>query len=1053
MDAMNELLSQFDAFVSAVHDGREPYKWQRRLVRFIIEHGRWPERIAAPTGAGKTMAIDVHVFLNALAGLAKQPSRTAPDGLADAVAAYRDALAKLPRRLVMTVNRRALVDDQYEAACALAACLDDPSQNDLLHAVRQGLIVRERGNLGDGEFSSSEYCRVTRLRGGAAIDPETRSWRYRPTACQIICATPDMFGSRLLFHGYGTTPEASPIEAGLLAYDTVLVADEAHLNRQLVKTAMSVQRLERLQANPVADCVTLLQVVSTTATQQNDDAAAPDDAETGGTDAERTVGVEALDFASDEALKSRLAKPKPVMLEECFGNDKQFAQSMAELCVNAANVYGDGGVIGVIVNSVAMAQSVCSALETLLQKQRKAAVSDESSADCKAAVAKQIRSFVGPMREYDKRQLMRGRLFDAIQGDAAAQAETDLRFVIATQTMEVGIDADFAALVTELPSASALAQRAGRVNRRGVRESGLITVVAHDATPKNSVYTDEELQQARDWIDSLPQIAGNEGFPVPDMAAWNTVQCPPPPDALRRATLQRLEAWDVENLSHTDEQLSGFMPLPMQGAADLNLWLRDDLQPDDVSVSVVVRDLPQGDADACAVLNAARPVPDEVFPVRNRRQLDDIDKAQRKAQQKPQEEFRIFIVRSRDGDDAVTVWQPQPDLKLSDVVRAGDVLVVDANAKLFDRGLHVLTPELGEKKCERECDVHAQCQRDAIVVSTTMSVEAKQGDATNRSVHVDSALAQVLAKIRDADLAAEHDEVEPLKKLLDETEQQLLKKAIDKAYGPQEDDSLKDQSEWWMNAATDRLIVPLDDAGDDPMWLVLRTADEALSGGAARQEMRTPWKNSGLMYLDRDDGHQRSVEVRAEQFLDVLGMPDALREDVALAARHHDDGKKDRRFQRLLHYRLPEPDQYDSSTYLAKSRFRVVAVEQRLRRELDLQGWRHEQRSAADVWANRDAYHAHDAELVTRLAGTSHGHGRSCFRDNAERLIPQSVMAQSSDPDLDMASIRKSAEALFDGGLWERIITRTNARYGMWGVAYLEAILRSADVNVSKEGR
>ncbi|WP_169275825.1 type I-U CRISPR-associated helicase/endonuclease Cas3 [Bifidobacterium moraviense] len=1051
---MNELLGQFDAFVSAVHDGRKPYQWQRRLVRFIIEHGRWPERIAAPTGAGKTMAIDVHVFLSAMAGLAKQPSRTAPDGLADTVAAYRDALARLPRRLVMTVNRRALVDDQYEAACALAACLDDPGQNDLLHAVRQGLIVRERGNLGDGEFSSSEYCRVTRLRGGAAIDPETRSWRYRPTACQIICATPDMFGSRLLFHGYGVTPEASPIEAGLLAYDTVLVADEAHLNRQLVKTAMSVQRLERLQANPVADCVTPLQVVSTTATQQNDGAAAPDNAEVGSAETEHTVGVDERDFAVDEALKSRLTKPKPVALEEYAGNDKQFAQSMAELCVKTAEAYGDGGVIGVIVNSVAMARDVRRAMEEVLRlRKKKSAATDESVKRCEIPIDKQIQSFVGPMREYDKRQLMSGRLFDAIQGDSTAQAETGLCFVIATQTMEVGVDADFAALVTELPSASALAQRAGRVNRRGKREAGPIIVVAHDATPKNSVYTDEELQQAKDWIDSLPQIAQHDGSSVPDMAAWNTVQCPPPADALRRAALQRLEAWDVENLSHTDEQLSGFMSLPMQGAADLNLWLRDDLQPDDVSVGVVVRDLPQGDADACAVLNAARPVPDEVFPVRNRRQLDDIDKAQRRAQQKPQEEFRILIVRSRDGDDAVTAWQPQPDLKLSDVVRAGDVLVVDANAKLFDRGLHVLTPELGEKKCERECDVQAQCQRDAIVVSTTMSVEAKQNDATNQPARVDSALAQALVKIRDADLAAEHDEAESLKQLLDETEQQLLKKAIDKVYGSQEDDSLKDRSEWWMDAATDRLVVPLEDAGDDPVWMVLRTAVDALSGGAAQQEMRVPRKNSGLVYLDRDDGHQRSVEVRATRFLDVLGIVDGIREDVALAARHHDDGKKDRRFQRLLHYRLPEPDQYDASTYLAKSRFRVVAVEQRLRRELDLQGWRHEQRSAADIWANRNAYHAHDAELVTRLAGTSHGHGRSCFRDNAERLIPQSVMAQSSDPDLDMASIRKSAEALFGDGLWERIITRTNARYGIWGMAYLEAILRAADVNVSTEGR
>ena len=1048
MDAMNELLSLFDAFVGAMHDGRKPYQWQRRLVRFIIERGHWPERIAAPTGAGKTMAIDVHVYLNALAGLAKLTNRpengthsaAVPDGLQDAIAAYRDALAKLPRRLVMTVNRRALVDDQYEAACALAECLDDADageaqqQRVLVQAIREGLIIRERGCHSENTtFASSDYCRVTRLRGGAAIDPETRSWRYRPTACQIICSTPDMFGSRLLFHGYGTTPAASPIEAGLLAYDTVLVADEAHLNRQLVKTAMSVQRLERLQTNPLEDCVTPLQVVSTTATQQDDDAVVSDDTET-----ERTVGVEERDFAVDESLRSRLTKPKPVTLEECAGNDKQFAQSMAELCVETADVYGDDGVIGVIANSVPMAQAVRSAMEKILQDRRKVTSPDESAADRKVAIDKQIRSFVGPMREYDKRQLMRGRLFDAIQGDLCAQAETGLRFVVATQTMEVGIDADFIALVTELPSASALAQRAGRVNRRGARESGPIVVVTHDTVPKKSVYTEAELQQARSWIDALPETSQNSGSSVPDMAAWNAVQCPPPSDSLRRKALQRLEAWDVENLSHTDERLSGFMELPEQGSADLNLWLRDDLQSDDISIGVVVRDLPHGDADACAVLNMARPVPDEVFPVRYRGQLREIEQTMQK------EGIRIFVVRSSDGDDAVKAWRPQSGRRLEDVVHAGDMLVVDADAGLFDAALHVLSPGRGGS---REHDVYALCQRDAVVVRTDAN------DGSGEVSQADAALARIMVKIRDTDLQADTGENMRLCDLLDESERQLLQKAIDKTNGMQDRGLFADRPDW-LSIPTDRLVVPIDGAGDDPMWMVIRSTSDALSDGAAQQELQVPAAGRRrLVYLDRSDGHQCAVEDRARRFLEALDIPGDISDDMVLAARHHDDGKKDDRFQRLLHYGLTQPDRYDSSTYLAKSRFRIIAVERRLRRELELQGWRHEQRSAADIWANRGAYAAHDTELVVRLAGTSHGHGRSCFRDGAERLIPQSVMERTSDPDMDIAAIRKSAEELFDYGLWERIITHTNVHYGIWGVAYLEAILRAADVNVSGEGR
>lgn len=55
-----------------------------------------------------------------------------------------------------------------------------------------------------------------------------------------------MFGSRLLFRGYGTSRTMRSMEAGLLAYDTVLVADEAHLSRQLLETAQQVDRIESI---------------------------------------------------------------------------------------------------------------------------------------------------------------------------------------------------------------------------------------------------------------------------------------------------------------------------------------------------------------------------------------------------------------------------------------------------------------------------------------------------------------------------------------------------------------------------------------------------------------------------------------------------------------------------------------------------------------------------------------------------------------------------------------------------------------------------------------
>src|SRR5439155_1568041 len=65
---------------------------------------------------------------------------------------------------------------------------------------------------------------IGRFRGGAL---PARSWRDHPGACAVLCATPDMWGSRLLFGGYGTPALAAPREAGLLAFDPAVVAAEA----------------------------------------------------------------------------------------------------------------------------------------------------------------------------------------------------------------------------------------------------------------------------------------------------------------------------------------------------------------------------------------------------------------------------------------------------------------------------------------------------------------------------------------------------------------------------------------------------------------------------------------------------------------------------------------------------------------------------------------------------------------------------------------------------------------------------------------------------------
>lgn len=44
-------LSNFDEFFAAMNNGHFPFSWQCELLEYTVRTGRWPDQIAAPTGA------------------------------------------------------------------------------------------------------------------------------------------------------------------------------------------------------------------------------------------------------------------------------------------------------------------------------------------------------------------------------------------------------------------------------------------------------------------------------------------------------------------------------------------------------------------------------------------------------------------------------------------------------------------------------------------------------------------------------------------------------------------------------------------------------------------------------------------------------------------------------------------------------------------------------------------------------------------------------------------------------------------------------------------
>lgn len=188
--------------------------------------------------------------------------------------------------------------------------------------------------------------------------------------------------------------------------------------------------------------------------------------------------------------------------------------------------------------------------------------------------------------------------------------------------------------------------------------------------------------------------------------------------------------------------------------------------------------------------------------------------------------------------------------------------------------------------------------------------------------------------------------------------------------------------------------------------------------------------------------HMDGVGERAGRIAESLGLPEETVQDLRLAGRLHDLGKVDRRFQEQLVGGDPvELEMLEEP--LAKS----LPGARRIRRYP--RGMRHEIASVAMADSDpRILSPAHDRDLVLHLIGTHHGFGRPLppILEDAERQ----TLAYTFDgvtiemrPDLTEGSLALDMADRF----WRLV-----ERYGYYGLAWLEAILRLADHRQSEEG-
>lgn len=901
-----------------------PFSWQEEVLDHICEHGVWPERINAPTGSGKSSVVDIHLFANALAAVGAAP--------------------RVPRRLCVTVGRRALVDSQADRANKILdrmgkALANESDESDILRRVAEALQSFQTRNDGQG----SGPFEVGHIRGEL-------SNRTLPvtdiSACAIIAATPDMYGSRALFRGYGSTKAARPRETALLAMDTVMVLDEAHMNRQLLHTT---QRIAELQKREVNLGVPTLQVVETTATPSTEDS----DSTTLGVD------IEALDSPNDEKLRDRVYSHKELVLRPIDKWDgKPGNRAVVDAAVGAIKEFlarrGAGEdskkahTVGCIVNHVRTAIVIKEALvkNKVLEKEE------------------EVQLLVGRMRPYDLKKLQKkhSKLF-------TTEGDKSVKVVVATQTLEVGIDVDFADLVTELAPASSLAQRFGRVNRLGRREDSKVVVigpVSGDSVKKDAPpYKEVDLSNAYVWLESLNDTEN------PSVNPAAMVKNPPVQSSPERLLYQRPEWPDLLEFSRTDEN--------PYDEPDLDLWLHDSLDAETAMGGVIVRDnLPSNTSAAMEILKTSYFAPSdrEIFPA-NLKILQEILDYQDEHGVKP----RKFLYRQGE----ISLWQDADHGDESNQSLApGDVLLLDTGSVPFtNQGIAVTQRELPSKKDELKA---------VPFLNGTLYVYEKCADREER-----------------------------FRKYL--------------GLSPEEAAELLDsQASDGQKVIASELSTEAEDGQEVIAWYADVTGKESVEGSDIAQELAP----AGPVLLD---DHQNDVAERTRQLAENLGLAPEFSEALELAAKYHDEGKRDLRFQQMLG---ADPD----ADALAKSGHRSVAEAYRARSRSALpRGWRHEQLSALMVAASPEKVGAH-RDLVLRIIGCSHGHGRFSFAHDAGFLLKEGYLPEGTDYE----ALKEQATRLFNVGYWDNLMEQTSRTYGPYATAYLEAVERAADAQVSREG-
>lgn len=901
-------------------NGRDPFPWQARLADQVARGERWPAEIGVPTGLGKTACLDIAVWW-----LSSQADR-----------APRDRTA--PTRIWWVVNRRLLVDSTAEHAAHIARRLRDPGSAGLDPSGRRAVecvAERLRSLWVDPDAPPLD---VISLRGGIASRTPTDP--ARPTI--ILCTLP-MYGSRLLFRGYGSNRR--PVDAAMAGVDSLVLLDEAHLARHLRDLVPALADCHpKARGFPGADRSRPM-VVALTATGD-----APES--------------ERFDLDDDDrahpVVRQRLDAAKPLrVVEVAKGNT---AKPLAEAAVELIKEAPAPAACLVFNNTPKTARETFERLR-------------------KALPEAEILLLTGRVREREAARI-RARILDPEDGMATARRADAARrrhlIVVATQTLEVGADIDAEYLVTEGCGVRALTQRLGRLNRLGrFPHARAIYVHVPPSKSRSGKGADADTWPVYDRepakvLDRLLKMGagGDDGTVALSPRSVASVLGPPGDDPGRAPEVLPGLLWEWTKTT-----------MPPEGEAPVEPYFSGIAAPL-LSVALLWRAHVPGQGR-------------RLWPRATDREAVGVPltEAREALETLADESMR------RLAPDGVTVEE------ISAGLRPGDRIVVASDAGYMD--------EFGWNPAASGPAPDDSLARlglplDAVAIRRLCGAE--------------------LGGLVDTALGVAGDDHD-----IDEEERTEAVSEILATLGGTPAPAGWEEKEWTEFIARLRPTV-LEPRNEVPRLLVEQPDDEA--------------KNDEFDELSLDpvavdlDEHGQAVGTRARRLAERIGLPDDLLEVVERAAKLHDIGKADPRFQRWLDPRR------GSGPLLAKSneprhRWEAMRVSS---------GWpkggRHEELSARLVraWLARapDWGSPLQRDLLVHLVVSHHGKGRPLVPpaadDGTAGAVSGVVEGISVTADADLATIDWDQPSRF---------RRLQAQLGPWGLALLEAIVIRSDHAVS----